>query len=56
MSIWTGAILIFAVLYVIYDNAEPSVSCGLGAENKPIRFGGAFAFSLETCTTVVRKE
>ena len=45
-------ILVFAVLYVIYDNARPSQACGLGAEGAPIKFAGAFAFSLETCTTV----
>jgi hypothetical protein len=52
MSIWTGSILFFAVIYYKYDSIYPSRSCGLGAENNPITFAGAFAFSLETCTTV----
>ncbi|KAG7373250.1 inward rectifier potassium channel [Nitzschia inconspicua] len=52
LSVWTVAILLFAVLYVAYDNIKPEQTCGLGAENRPIYFAGAFAFSLETCTTV----
>ena len=52
MSIWTGAILFFAGLYVWQDNRDSRVACGLGAEGSPIKWAGAFAFSLETCTTV----
>ncbi|KAG7340578.1 inward rectifier potassium channel [Nitzschia inconspicua] len=52
LSVWTLAILFFALLYVGYDNIKPEQTCGLGAENQPIYFAGAFAFSLETCTTV----
>lgn len=49
---WTTLILLFAGLYVWVDNSDPSINCGLGPEGAPIEFGPAFAFSLETCTTV----
>jgi Inward rectifier potassium channel transmembrane domain/Inward rectifier potassium channel C-terminal domain len=52
LSLWTLSILFFALLYVAHDNIEPSQSCGLGAANDPMEFAGAFAFSLQTCTTV----
>eukprot|EP00522_Entomoneis_paludosa_P016587 CAMPEP_0172452828 /NCGR_PEP_ID=MMETSP1065-20121228/10367_1 /TAXON_ID=265537 /ORGANISM="Amphiprora paludosa, Strain CCMP125" /LENGTH=360 /DNA_ID=CAMNT_0013204949 /DNA_START=118 /DNA_END=1200 /DNA_ORIENTATION=+ len=45
-------ILIFAGFYVWQDNQNPNKNCGLGEEGQPIAFGPAFAFSLETCTTV----
>lgn len=34
------------------DSLNPMVECGLGSAGNPIAFGPAFAFSLETCTTV----
>ncbi len=34
------------------DANDPTVECGLGTAGNPISFGPAFAFSLETCTTV----
>mmetsp|Transcript_43522 Transcript_43522/g.105081 ORF Transcript_43522/g.105081 Transcript_43522/m.105081 type:complete len:514 (+) Transcript_43522:160-1701(+) len=49
---WTVYILIFAVVYVRIDKAYLDRNCGLGEPGTPIRFGTAFAFSLETCTTV----
>ncbi|KAG7336644.1 inward rectifier potassium channel [Nitzschia inconspicua] len=52
LSLWILAILFFALLYVVYDNIKPEQTCGLSAENQPIYFAGAFAFSLQTCTTV----
>jgi hypothetical protein len=52
MIFWTGAILIFALFYMWHDNADPSLPCGLGKADEPVGFGTAFAFSLETCTTV----
>jgi hypothetical protein len=55
ISIWTSAILVFAVLYIIRDSASTKLSvgaCGLGIEGSRITFAAAFAFSLETCTTV----
>ena len=45
-------IIVFAGIYVVVDGRSPEINCGLGIENDPIDFGGAFAFSLQTCTTV----
>jgi hypothetical protein len=45
-------ILVFAGVYVAHDSIRPYKSCGLGGEGTPITLAGAFAFSLETCTTV----
>jgi len=36
----------------VVDATAPHVECGLGKPGHPIDFSGAFAFSLETCTTV----
>ena len=53
MSFWTIVIVIFAGLYMIYDRADNQVACQLGVSaDEPMLFGAAFAFSLETCTTV----
>jgi hypothetical protein len=52
MSFWTIMILVFAGVYVAHDSIRPYKSCGLGGEGTPITLAGAFAFSLETCTTV----
>jgi hypothetical protein len=52
VSIWTMLILLFAVVYTAYDDIQPRLACGLGPAGSPIHFAGAFAFSLETCTTV----
>lgn len=54
LTLWTAFILIFAALYVWVDNQHLDVSCGLGPAGSPINFGGAFAFSLQTCTTGTR--
>jgi len=54
MGTWTGMILLFATLYVWQDSVNSKSDCGLGPDNEPISFGPAFAFSLETCTTVGR--
>lgn len=51
-SVWTGAIILFAFLYILFDNRNGASQCGLGIGDEPIHFAGAFAFSLETCTTV----
>jgi len=51
LAVWTSMIIVFAGLYVWVDNRDPDIGCGLGANGSPIRFGPAFAFSLETCTT-----
>lgn len=52
LSVWTIAIIIFAGIYMAVDINKASQSCGLGKDGNPIIFGPAFAFSLETCTTV----
>jgi hypothetical protein len=50
--VWTAFLLIFAGVYVMIDNIDPDEACGLGKPGYPIKFYGAFAFSLETTTTV----
>lgn len=52
LAIWTFVILIFAAVYRNIDTRDPEASCGLGKAGEPILFSAAFAFSLETCTTV----
>mmetsp|Transcript_13326 Transcript_13326/g.16204 ORF Transcript_13326/g.16204 Transcript_13326/m.16204 type:complete len:563 (+) Transcript_13326:117-1805(+) len=52
LTIWTLSIVIFALIYMHVDARNPMVGCGLGKEGEPIGFSPAFAFSLETCTTV----
>jgi hypothetical protein len=49
-SLWTIFILFFAGIYVAIDRQDPLTPCGLGPVGSPIKFYGAFAFSLETCT------
>jgi len=51
---WTVLIIIFTGLYIAADGVQPSVDCGLtkNSEDKLINFSAAFAFSLETTTTV----
>jgi len=53
LLIWTCMILVFAALYAAVDRANLNVDCGLGNDpTVPITYYTAFAFSLETCTTV----
>lgn len=53
LLIWTVQILIFAALYVAVDSRNPKVDCGLGVvKGIPMTYTEAFAFSLETVTTV----
>lgn len=52
LLIWTLMIILFAGIYMGVDRRNPELSCGLGTAGDPIQFGAAFAFSLETCTTV----
>ena len=53
MAFWTSVIFFFALLYVWYDHSNSLGDCRLGEDaDTPISFAGAFAFSLETCTTV----
>lgn len=52
LTLWTFFILIWASIYqrVAANNAQPQ--CRLGTDESPFGFAAAFAFSLETCTTV----
>lgn len=51
MSLWTGIILVFAVLYLLNDEINRGTHCVLGGLNgEVISFGGAFAHSLQTCS------
>ena len=50
--LWTAFLLLFAGVYVWVDWIDPDEACGLGEPGSPIKFYGAFAFSLETTTTV----
>ena len=52
LTVWTLAIIIFAAVYMRIDRDNLNSNCGLGAPGTPIPFAPAFAFSLETCTTV----
>jgi len=52
LSVWLGLILSFALVYVELDHVYRDANCVLGEPPIPIAFGSAFAFSLETCTTV----
>ena len=49
---WTVIVLVFAGIYVGLDTLNKDLNCGLGPPGIPIAWGTAFAFSLETCTTV----
>lgn len=52
--LWTIVILFFAAIYIEADRRNPDVNCGLSVEGDgtPLRYYTAFAFSLETSTTV----
>lgn len=53
LSAWTGAVLLFAGIYMAYDKLNDQETCRLGiSPEEPLEFGAAFAFSVETCTTV----
>ena len=49
---WLGMILFLAVFYMKIDQVYVDDNCGLGDPPDHISFAAAFAFSLETCTTV----
>jgi hypothetical protein len=51
ISIWTLFLVIWAGCYVWVDRSNTGVECGLGPNGNSISFRGAFAFSLQTCTT-----
>jgi hypothetical protein len=52
--IWTVAILIWAFIYILSDNYGENLDldCGLGKAGNPLSFAAAFAFAMETATTV----
>ena len=52
VALWTVLMLIFAGVYCLVDSHYEAINCGLGLAGTPISFNGAFAFSLETATTV----
>jgi len=52
VAIWTSFLLLFSGIYVAIDRNNPNIDCGLGTIGNPITFYTAFAFSLETTTTV----
>ena len=52
ICIWTMLVISFAIIYEAVDRRRPDEECGLGHKGSPIDFNGAFAFSLETQTTV----
>ena len=54
LMLWSGMVGTFALLYWFEDNyGYTKLDCGLGlTDHESISLSGAFAFSLETCTTV----
>eukprot|EP00551_Chaetoceros_affinis_P006499 CAMPEP_0203663096 /NCGR_PEP_ID=MMETSP0090-20130426/819_1 /ASSEMBLY_ACC=CAM_ASM_001088 /TAXON_ID=426623 /ORGANISM="Chaetoceros affinis, Strain CCMP159" /LENGTH=512 /DNA_ID=CAMNT_0050525963 /DNA_START=60 /DNA_END=1598 /DNA_ORIENTATION=- len=52
VGFWLMGVTIFAQIYKLLDEHNPHLQCGLGKPGQPIDLSGAFAFSLETCTTV----
>jgi hypothetical protein len=52
--VWYALIWVFAILYHLIDSSPNNIAkeCGLGEPNIPISLATAYAFSLETCTTV----
>jgi potassium inwardly-rectifying channel subfamily J protein 9 len=49
---WTVVILFFAGVYYANGQMQSNPSCALGLNGTPVSFATAFAFSLETCSTV----
>jgi hypothetical protein len=53
LVIWTSIILVFAGLYMANDRINEGIDCGLViSAGEPMNIYTAFAFSIETCTTV----
>jgi len=52
LAAWLGMIMVFALAYMEIDTIYDNLDCGLGEPPVHITFAAAFAFSLETCTTV----
>ena len=52
LLIWFGMIYVFALAYMWIDRKNKKLDCGLAEPGVPIDLATAYAFSLETCTTV----
>ncbi|GMI21115.1 hypothetical protein TeGR_g14970, partial [Tetraparma gracilis] len=52
LLVWTTSILCFTGIYIGVDSFNPAVDCGLSGPGGTVTFNTAFAFSLETTTTV----
>lgn len=52
LLIWTVMIIIFGAVYMRIDKTSDDDYCGMGNQGEAITFRAAFAFSLQTCTTV----
>jgi hypothetical protein len=52
LCIWTLIILVWAAFYMAVDHSSQSAACGIGLRGNPASYFTAFAFSLETCTTL----
>lgn len=52
LCLWTIIILVFAGAYVAVDRSDQHTICSIGLQGEPVNYYTAFAFSLETCTTV----
>jgi len=54
VAIWYGMIWVFALVFTMVDssNFNRDKDCGLAEPGIPITLSAAYAFSLETCTTV----
>ena len=52
VALWFLGVVIFAHIYKVVDSNTPYEQCRLGEPGTPIAFSAAFAFSLQTCTTV----
>lgn len=53
VALWLLYVIFFACVYFVIDSISINNKCALSnIPNQPISFSGAFAFSLETCTTV----
>ena len=52
VGLWLFLVFVFAHIYVVVSLYSDYEVCGLGKEGQPISLSSAFAFSLETSTTV----
>lgn len=52
LCIWTGIILLWAAAYMAVDKSQQDDICNIGLNGDPAKYYTAFAFSLQTCTTL----